>query len=44
MGKRSHTVMAANIIAADRELSSGRHGAMIRECFASRDILPGAKA
>lgn len=44
MGRRSHAVMAANIIAADRELSSGRHGPMIRECFASRDILPGGKA
>jgi hypothetical protein len=43
MRMRCHATLAANMIAADHELSSGRYGEMIRECFARRDILAPAK-
>jgi hypothetical protein len=43
MRTRSHDTIAANMIAADRELSSSRYGALIRDCFVRREILPPAK-
>jgi len=43
MRRRSHATVATNMIATDRELSSGRYVEMIRECFVRRDILAPAK-
>lgn len=39
MATRSHATVARHLIAADHELSSGRYGALIRDCFARRGIL-----
>jgi hypothetical protein len=42
MRRRTHRTVATNMIAADRELSSGRHAEMIRGCFGRRQILPAS--
>lgn len=39
MKARSHAAVGANMIAADVELSGGRYGPWIRECFERREIL-----
>lgn len=39
MKARSHAAVGANMIAADVELSGGRYGPWVRECFERREIL-----